>query len=271
MQHTRGISEIVIALIDGPVALGHPGLESHNIHSIAGKAAGECRSVGTAACIHGTYIAGILCARRDSAAPAICPGCTLLLHPIFDESRQAGAPSATADQLAAAIVTVVSAGARLVNLSVGLTRTHASPGDDALANALDYAADRGAICVAAAGNEGAIGGSDLIRHPAVIPVAGCDDYGQLTPTTNLGTSIGLRGLRAPSNVASLASSGARAVTGTSVSAALVTGAIALVWSEFPRAAAGRVRAAVTRLRLFRKRTLVPPLLDAWEAYEAMTS
>ena len=46
---------------------------------------------------HGTYVAGILAARRGSGAPAICPGCTLLVRPIFLEtaSDNAEMPSAT--------------------------------------------------------------------------------------------------------------------------------------------------------------------------------
>jgi len=271
MQRTSGIPDVVVALIDGPVSLEHPDLETQRIRSVVAAPPAACASSGSAACIHGTYIAGILSARRGSAAPAICPGCTLLLHPIFSEGATGrdGAPRATPEQLAAAIVAVVRAGARVVNMSVGVSGAYSRPGERALENALDYAASRGAICVAAAGNEGAIGGSTLIRHTAVIPVAGCGSDGRVAASTNLGTSIGLRGLRAPWEVPSLTSGGGPSIIGTSVSAALVTGAIALLWSEFPRAAAGAVRAAITRLRLPRKRSLVPPLLDAWEAYEAM--
>ncbi|MGA7414500.1 MAG: S8 family serine peptidase [Bryobacteraceae bacterium] len=273
MQRTSGTPDVVIALIDGPVALGHPDLESHKIRSVGAAPPAACASSASAACIHGTYIAGILCARRSSVAPAICPGCTLLLHPIFTEggTGRDRPPSATPDQLAAAVVAVVQAGARVVNLSVGLSGSYSAVGERGLENAFNYAASRGAICVAAAGNEGTVGGSSLIRHTAVIPVAGCDSYGWLAPSSNLGTSIGVRGLRAPSEVPSLSSGGGPSISGTSVSAALVTGAIALLWSEFPRAAAGAVRAAITRLGLAGKRTLVPPLLDAWGAYEAMAA
>jgi len=156
MQRTSGIPDVVVALIDGPVSLEHPDLETNRIRSVVAAPPAACASSGSAACIHGTYIAGILSARRGSAAPAICPGCTLLLHPIFSEGATGrdGAPRATPEQLAGAIVAVVRAGARVVNMSVGVSGAYSRPGERALENALDYAASRGAICVAAAGKRG---------------------------------------------------------------------------------------------------------------------
>jgi hypothetical protein len=49
----------------------------------------------------------------------------------------------------------------------------------------------------------------------------------------------------------------------------VTGTVALLWSEFPRASAATVRAAVTGAHGMRRTTVVPPLLDAWAAYEVL--
>ncbi|MGW8364160.1 S8 family serine peptidase, partial [Streptomyces wedmorensis] len=64
--------------------------------------------------------------------------------------------------------------------------------------------------------------------------------------------------------------GARALTGTSAAAPVVTGAVALLWSLFPRASAEAVRDAVTRPRPPARRTsVVPPLLDAAYAYDVL--
>jgi hypothetical protein len=49
----------------------------------------------------------------------------------------------------------------------------------------------------------------------------------------------------------------------------VTGAVALLWSEFPTASAAVVKFAVTQPRIPRRPTVVPPLLDAWTAYQTM--
>jgi subtilisin family serine protease len=57
--------------------------------------------------------------------------------------------------------------------------------------------------------------------------------------------------------------------GTSVATPFVTGAIALLWSEFPAATAAEVKLAVTQSNGVRRTTVVPPLLDAWAAYQVM--
>jgi subtilisin family serine protease len=56
--------------------------------------------------------------------------------------------------------------------------------------------------------------------------------------------------------------------GTSAAAPFVTGAIALLWSEFPTATAAELKFAVTQAHGSR-RGIVPPLLDAWTAYAAL--
>ena len=91
-------------------------------------------------------MAGILSARRDSAAPAICPGCTLLVRPIFPETTTGNGqlPEATPRELAAAIVDCVDAGARVVNLSLALAEP-SSRGERALDEALDQALRRGVL------------------------------------------------------------------------------------------------------------------------------
>ena len=37
------------------------------------------------ACMHGTFVAGILSAKRDFPIPGICPECILLVRPYFWE------------------------------------------------------------------------------------------------------------------------------------------------------------------------------------------
>src|SRR6266700_3619834 len=86
MQRTSGRREILIGLIDGPIAIDLPDLAGENLLEIPGKLRGTCAAAGSVACRHGTFVAGILAARRGSAAPAICPDCTLLVRPIFSES-----------------------------------------------------------------------------------------------------------------------------------------------------------------------------------------
>lgn len=271
MDRSRGSPRIIVGLIDGPVALDHPDLADSNI-SVTGKGDALCSLSSSAACQHGTFVAGILAARRGSTAPSICPGCTLLLRPIFPETSATNGqmPTATPQELAAAIHEVVVAGARVINLSAALLHPTAQ-GVEQLQQALNLAAARGAITIAAAGNQGVLGSSVITRHSWVIPVAGCGLNGQPLSESNFGNSIGRRGFRAPADgVTSLGSDGQpRRFAGTSAAAPFVTGTIALMWSLFPSATSLQIKSALLYAGGSRRNAVIPPLLDAEAAYQAM--
>ena len=272
MQRTHGRREVRIGLIDGPVFMAHPDIASENIKEIPNKLRGTCSHPQSAACLHGTLVAGILVAKRGSLAPAICPDCTLLVRSIFSEAGQVNgdSPRATPDELAEAIIDCVDSGARVLNLSAALARPYFKERGK-LELALDYAAARGAILVAAAGNHGVLGSSAITQHSAVIPVVACDDHGTPLAASNLGNSIGRRGVMVPGvGIVSLGVRGSSEVfSGTSAAAPFVTGTIALLLSEFPGASSNQVRLAVTQTALSGRRTVVPPLLNAALAYRAL--
>jgi subtilisin family serine protease len=273
MSLGHGRPEISVALVDGPVAGDHPDLSRSSIKAISSGAAATCLRTNSAACTHGTLVAGILVAHRESAAPAICPGCTLLLRPIFNENSTGNErmPTASPQELATAIRDAIRAGANVVNLSAALVQP--SPrGEGQLKQALDHAALRGVLVVAAAGNHSTVGSSVITHHPWVIPVTSCDLQGRPTAESNLGASIGRRGLAAPGeNITSLGSDGrTRTFGGTSAAAPFVTGAIALLWSEFPDADATRIKLALTQAVTRSRTTIVPPVLDAWFAYQHLS-
>ncbi|HLB71770.1 MAG TPA: S8 family serine peptidase [Candidatus Methanoperedens sp.] len=271
MELTSGKPEIIIGLIDGPVVMNHPDLAG-NVREVPGKS-GACAHASSAACMHGTFVAGILSARRNSAAPAICPDCTLLVRPIFSETAQNGQmPGAKPEELASAIIETIDAGARVMNLSVALEQP-SSRGERRLEEALDYAARRGVITVAASGNQGTIGSSAITRHPWVTPVVACDFQGRPVNQSNLGGSIGRHGLCAPGDEITSLGAGGKPLTsgGTSVAAPFVTGAVALLWSAFPDATAAEIKLAVTQAGAPRRNTVVPPLLNAQTAYQRIAS
>jgi subtilisin family serine protease len=260
MQRTRGRPSLKIALVDGPVAVDHPHLAAATVQGL-GDARAACMRGASDACAHGTLVAGVLVAARESGAPGICPDCTLLVRPIFSESANGhSTPATSLDQLARAIVDGVDAGARLVNVSAALAEPSCLH-DRRILDALDHAAARGSIVIVAAGNQATLGSSAITRHPWVVPVVACDTLGRPTADSNLSHSIARNGIAAPGeNIASLdAAGGLRGFSGTSAAAPVVTGTLALLWSLFPAATASDLRLAVSPPG---RRALVPPLLDA---------
>jgi subtilisin family serine protease len=272
MKLTSGRPEVVVGLIDGAVLQSHPELAGSNIREISEGINGQCVQSSSAACVHGTFVAGILCGKKTSPSPAICPNCTLLVRPIFAETTLGNeqVPSASPTDLATAIIESIDTGARVLNMSVAIAQPSLQ-GERELQEALDYALQRGVIAVAASGNQGTLGSSAITRHPWVIPVVACDLKGKPINYSNLGSSIGRRGLSAPGDqITSLGTQDQTlTLSGTSFAVPFVTGAIALLWSEFPTATAAEIKLAVTQSNGLRRTAVVPPLLDAWVAYQVM--
>ncbi len=263
MERTSGRPEVKIGLIDGPVDGQHPDLAVGRLQEIGGKG-GTCVRPDSVACLHGTYVAGILCAKRDSYAPAICPGCTLLIRSIFSEvyNENQQVLSATPEELASAITESVAAGVQVLNLSLALSPV-SSKRERVLCDVLDHAARRGVLVVAAAGNQGVLGSSVITRHQWVIPVAACNLAGRPTKDSNLGRSIGTRGVSAPGDgITSIGPDGPITLGGTSVAVPFVTGTIALLWSEFPAATAEQIKLAIRQASASHRPGVVPPLLNA---------
>jgi subtilisin family serine protease len=272
MERSSGSPDVKIGLIDGPVVTQHPDLAGEHLREIPGSRGAACTRANSTACLHGTFMAGILSARRNSSAPAICPDCTLLVRPIFFDvtSGREHMPNATPTELAAAIIECIDAGARIINLSLALAQPP-TKGEQSLEEALNHAVKRNVIVAAAAGNQGTVGSSVITRHPWVIPVVACDPGGRPTNDSNLGCSIGRRGLRAPGDgITSLGTEG-RSLTlgGTSVAVPFVTGTTALLWSEFPSATAAQIKLAITQASTPRRASVVPPLLDAEAAHQIL--
>lgn len=271
MERTQGAPEVVIGLIDGPVALDHAHLQEARVLPATEERISTCSLDPGPACRHGTFIAGMLAGSPDSATPGICPNCTFLIRPIFSEpaARSAWLPSAAPADLAAAIHECIQNGAHLLNLSLALTQP-AGAGHLRLQEALDEAMRRGVLVAAAAGNQGLVGSSALTRHPWVIPVSACDPAGRPLSLSNLSHTLGRGGLSAPGHqIAGIDARGSvTSMSGTSAAVPFVTGALALLKSLFPAAGAAQLRHALLNLTA-QRRSVTPPLLDAWAAYRRL--
>lgn len=269
MARTSGRSSVVVALIDGRVAVDHPAFAGRPVRELRPSAGtGACRGVDVC-CAHGTAVAGII-----AGGDGVCPGCTLLSRPLFADHPIDGGPATCLSgvrtgELAEAITETVDAGAHVLNLSMAQPAP-SGVRDHALERALDRAADRGVIVVVAAGNQGRLGSAVLTDHPWVIPVIAYDRAGRPMPQSNRGMSIGRHGVGAPGDrIAGLGLDGRPlTLSGTSAAAPFVTGTVALLRSAFPQATPAAVRYAVTH-GPGRRHSVTPPLLDAWASYTAL--
>jgi subtilisin family serine protease len=277
MKTSEGSPDIVIGLIDGPVFVDHPSFMKNNIKTINESQYAYCKNASSIACMHGTFTAGVLSSKRGLQSPAICPKCTLLIYPVFMEeslnkrNNENGyfdtvIPSTTPAELSNSIFETIKAGAKIINLSLGLANNLLN--NKQLNEVYNYAAKRGVLIVIAAGNQGNIGQTSLIDNDWIIPVASCSNNGTISPQSNLGPTIGNRGIMAPgeSITSTYASGGYITASGTSVAAPFVTGTLALLWSIYPKKTASELKFSLLTQR---KRSIVPSLLDAYSAFKRL--
>jgi len=230
-----------IAVIDGPVDRTHPDLAALAIEEL-GESRG-CVVPASPGCGHGTFVAGILGARRGGPVAGLCPASTLLVRPIFCEHPDFGqCPLVTVRELAGAVRETVDAGAQVINLSLGLSGGETDPAP--LYAAYDHARQHGALVVVAAGNHGTATPSPLLQHPWPIGVAAVDDVGR--PVAPVAPAIADRVLLAPGvEVTSTAPGGDyRTLSGTSAATPFVAGTLVLLRGLYPDADPAEVRGAV---------------------------
>jgi len=69
MARTSGSPEVKIGLIDGPVATQLTDFAGEHLREISGNNSATCTQTNSTACLHGTFVAGILAAKRNSLVP----------------------------------------------------------------------------------------------------------------------------------------------------------------------------------------------------------
>lgn len=205
---------VKVAVLDSGVA-AHPSLRGN----IAQVALVALPSDPSAMDGHGTAVASLI-AGKSAVTPGVAPGVNLLSVRVADDNGMSDS-----FLLSQGIIAAVDQGAHLINISMG------SQGDSALVKAaLKYAADAGALVIAAAGNNG----TDQVSYPAanegVIAVGAVDAAGDHLDFSNSGTQIALAAPGYSVNAAGT-DGGAVSASGTSFSAPIVTGVIAAVMSE----------------------------------------
>jgi len=245
---------VVVAVIDGPCQFqALSGIFARRPMNLGD---GACDVIPNSACAHGTFIMGLLGAAANAPMPGLCPECILVHIPLFADSP---APEANLAELASAIDLAISAGARLINLSLAILGDERVR-DRNLSRALDRAEEKGALLMAAAGNQGHFAAGQMLSHPVVVPVVAVDRSGQVLPHNNFGPSISRVGVAALGHDVwgYTPTGGRRTMSGTSIATAVATGTVARVWATRPHVDRNAMRAALARLRP-RDRP-APPLL-----------
>ena len=234
---TRGSLSFVVAVLDTGVATGHP--------EFAGKLLGGRDYINNDYWpedddpeSHGTHVTGIIAAGFDNAmgVAGLAPDIKILPFKVLDATRIG--PYSTISQ---AIRDAANSQAQVINMSfIGLDYSQT------LQNAVSDAIGSGALLVAAAGNCAA-GGGDCRNQinptvypaafPGVLAVAASDRYDQITYYSGYKPYVGIAapGGTAERGVWSTTRWGYGYLSGTSMSAPMVSAAAALVWTLRPAA------------------------------------
>jgi len=203
---------ILVAVIDSGVDASHP--------ELAGAIAQTFDAIDTpvAAHKHGTAIAGLIAAHGKLTGAA--PGARILAIRAFDPAGNSAEGSTF--NILKSLDWAVANGARIINMSF------AGPADPAVHRSLEAARKKGIVLIAAAGNAGSKSPPLYpAADPNVIAVTATDADDKLFEQSNRGRHIAIAAPGAQILVA-IPDGGYEVASGTSYSAAEVSGIVALM-------------------------------------------
>jgi membrane-anchored mycosin MYCP len=236
---------VLVAVVDSGIDIDNPHLSDVVVGGTNLVGDGTNGSGYTDIEGHGTAVAGLIAAQRveGSGVIGLAPDARLLSVRVFrgtdDESVKAGF-GPTPSRLARGIRYAADHGADIINVSLSVTGESGE-----LADAIDFAAARGSLVVASAGNRGTSKiQTDGVRYPAgydtVLGVAATNNLGVVTSDSIHGPQVGVA---APGfTVLTTASRGrdcsyANDEPSTSFATGYTSAAAALIAEEFPNESA----------------------------------
>ena len=231
-ETTRGSADVTIAVVDQGIQYDHPALESVVDDRIGEDfVEGDGDPYPAADEDHGTHVGGIAAGGTDDGTGhAGISDCSLLSARALD-----GTGRGSLSDIADAIQWAADADADIVNLSLGVDGSY-----ETMRSACEYAADRGVLLVAAAGNSG----MDRVFSPAsedtVVAVSAVESDDSLASFSNTGPEIELA---APGNriVSSATGDGYARMSGTSMASPVVAGVAGLALSAYPELTRSELR------------------------------
>nr|MDK2850402.1 hypothetical protein [Candidatus Cloacimonadota bacterium] len=271
-DYTTGNNQIIVAVIDSGLLLDHPDIAANVYHNIRETPdsgidndgngfiddwcgwdfadAPEMASVAlgdymdqdndpTDESFHGTHVSGIVGAEGNNSFGISGVAWDVRIMPLRAGFRTIDAGYLQDDDVAAAIIYAADNGAHVVNMSWGDTNYSAI-----IADACDYAYAKGVVLVASSGNDGSNGVSYPAKLSNVISVGSVNHAKVVSNFSSYGPELDLvaPGEGILSTYKNTGNELFTLMSGTSMSAPMVSGSIALLLSLVPGLSPAEVRA-----------------------------
>jgi thermitase len=210
---------VTIGIVDSGVSVTHPDMVGKVVDNISfiGQPAGVDQ------CNHGTSVASVASAATNNAlgVAGVSWGSPIVSAQVLDSTCYA-----SYSNIASGITWAADHGASVINVSIGGTQS-----SSAMQSAINYAWNKGVVVVASAGNDG----TSITKYPAalnnVVAVSATDRYDALSTFSTYGPWVDIS---APgSGDYATYGTGYGSNSGTSFSAPLVAGIVALIRSANP--------------------------------------
>ncbi|MEJ5197500.1 MAG: S8 family serine peptidase, partial [Anaerolineae bacterium] len=232
-DYTTGYTTVTVAVVDTGVSLSHPEFAGRILPGwdFVNSDGDPSDDQG-----HGTHVAGIIAAAMNNGlgTTGLAPNVSILPVKVLNAAK-----SGTWANVSLGIRYAADHGAKVINLSLGGTTP-----STALLDAIRYALSKGALVIAAAGNNGSSAPFYPAYYDEVMAVSATDEYDEYWTISNYGSWIDVAAPGSSIWSTYWTTSNPNAygfMSGTSMAAPHVSGLAALIWSVNPSLSPAEVR------------------------------
>ena len=227
-DRTTGDSRVCVAVLDGPVDLGHPCFAGADL-TVLPVLGGQRAAIAGPMSAHGTHVASVIFGRKKSPVEGLASECRGVIVPVFSDQKA----KVSQLDLTRGIELAVEAGAHVINISGGqLIEDAEAEADEWLQRAVELCRERDVLIVAATGNDRCACLHLPAALPSVLAVGAMDDDGYPLEFSNWGAGYGRQGILSPGFdvLGAVPGGGTTRLTGSSFATPIVTGVAALLLS-----------------------------------------